>query len=172
MTARRFISLFCLWIIIISTLAACSASPTSLPTSTVAPAKTEVSSAPTNVSPKFSTDSGALKVTLISTFTGKPLSDALIRCATLLKMQGSIEGVYVPSLDSKTSPWGVTDSTGSLVISNVKPGKYSLAYIFPIGMPELIKIDGSDKDFTFDVEAGKLLDLGILKVTTNPDKLN
>jgi hypothetical protein len=172
MTARRFVYLLCFCVIIIPSLAACAAVPTSVPTATAAAPTAPVSSAPTLVQPQFSSETGALKVTFISSFTGKPLADALIRCAVLLKMQGSMEGVYVPSLDSKSSPWGVTDVTGTVVISNIKPGKYSFAYIFPIGMPELVKLDGSDKDYTVDVPAGKLLDLGTLKVAVNPDKLN
>lgn len=172
MTARRFVCLSFSCAIIISLLAACTAAPTSLPKLTPAVANTAVGSAPTLVLPQFSADTGALKVTLISAITTKPLVDALIRGAVLLKMQGSLESVYVPSLNSKDSPWGVTDVNGTVVLPNIKPGKYSLAYIFPIGIPELIKVDGSDKDFSIDIEAGKLLDLGTLKVTINPDKLN
>ncbi len=126
----------------------------------------------TNVVPKVSADAGALKVTLISSITGKPLSNALVRCANMLKMSGTIEGAYVPELNSSTSPWGNTDGNGTLIISNIKPGKYSLAYIFPPEMPELIKEEGKDVDLSFDIEAGKVLDLGTLKVTINPDQMH
>jgi hypothetical protein len=170
MIVKRWSVKLSLLFIVFLLLIGCSSahSTTTIPTMV----STLTAAAPTTVPLQVTNDTGALKVTLISSKTNQPLVDALIRCATMLKMQGAMVGVYVPSLDMSNSPWGNTDTTGTTNISNIKPDKYALAYIFPIGAPELVKLEGSDNDFTFDIEAGKVLDLGTLKVDIDPNQIH
>ncbi len=122
--------------------------------------------------PKFTADTGAIKVTLISSYTGKALGSADIYCAQMLEMKGTLTGVYIPSLDRLENPKGITDGNGALAISNAKPGKYVLVYMFPAGLPELIKASDTKKDVVFDVTAGQITDLGVLTVDVNPEKMN
>jgi hypothetical protein len=171
MIHKRFITSLILSIIIFLLVVSCSAAPTTAPVPTNGPASSS-SAAPTNKPVAFTSDTGALKVQLISSVTHKPLDNALIRFATMLFGTGTLKGVYIPSLDSQNSPGEMTDSQGTVVFSNIKPGKYGLAYIFPIGMPEMIRVEGADQDLMFDIVANQVLDLGSLQVMVNPDQLN
>lgn len=134
------------------------------------PGPITTSAIPTAASPQVSSSLGALKIILISSFTNKPLVDANIRCASMLKGTGPLPDAYLPDLDMKKSPWGNTDEHGTLVISNITPGKYALVYMTPTGNPELMKIQGTDKNIVFDIQAGKTTDLVTVNVNIDPSK--
>lgn len=166
MDSKRFLALASLVIILTILAAGCS----NATTTAVVPQPAATSSIPTAPVPQTSSDSGAIKVTLFSIVTGKPLTDGMICLATLIKLSGNVEG-YIPSLNSKTSPCGNTDANGTLVISNIKPAKYGLVFSYPIGAHELMKLEGSDKEISIDIAAGNILDMGTIKVQTDPNKM-
>ncbi len=166
MHSIRVLALLNLLIVLALALVSCSAAQT-----TPLSQATATSSIPTAAVPQTTADTGAVKVVFFSTAINGPLVDGNICLATMIKLQGSVTG-YVPSLNSKTSPCGNTDANGTLVISNVKPGKYGFAFAYPIGSHDLMKAEGSKEEMIMiDIVAGKVLDLGTMKVLTDPNKM-
>ena len=124
--------------------------------------------------PVVTSDTGAVKVTLISSYTQKPLAISQIACGEMIPLKGATVSAFIPKYNSSTAPSGTSDSSGTVVISGIKPGKYALIYLYPVanGMPALIKLPGSDNEISFDIVAGKVIDLGTLTVSIDPNQMH
>ena len=119
--------------------------------------------------PTFSADTGALTVRVLMSQNSQPVQQQTFYAAPLIPIYitpsaGGPDTAYVASLDVTTATRGNSDDVGSVVLSNLAPGKYGLAmYIAPRG-PILLQQASDQADVVFDIVAGQVTDLGDLKV--------
>ena len=70
------------------------------------------------------------------------------------------ENFTIARLDTQTAPKAITDETGRFVFVDVPPGRYALIYETPVDT--YLARYPSGEDVVVDVEAGKLVDLGVI----------
>jgi len=100
---------------------------------------------------------------VFSTTTNKPYPGASVWLAEVYRQGG--EGAYV--LDSVASPGVYADEEGVFVIANVDPKEYVIVIGNPEGAYEVIP-DDKGRARVWQTEAGKILDVGQLKVKLVP----
>ena len=115
-------------------------------------------------------DTGAIRLQLVDNTSGKPVPNKLVFLANLLPVKGQSSQAYIPALDMTTAPKDTTDTNGLAVISGAKPQKYAVTLMSPAG-PILLKDMETGEDMLVDITAGKVLDLGIKKVSVPEDML-
>ena len=119
--------------------------------------------------PTFSSDTGALMVRILMSQNSQPVKQQTFYAAPLIPIHitpsaNGLDTAYVASLDVTTAARGNSDDTGTVIISNLAPGKYGLAlYIAPRG-PVLLQQASDGADIVFDIVAGRVTDLGDMLV--------
>jgi hypothetical protein len=95
---------------------------------------------------------------------GLPITDTPVRLAQVYR-QGE-QGAYV--LDMSHSPSSVSDKSGNFSILDIAPAEYLIV----IGKPEdnhyLIYQDDAGKPITYQLEADKSIQVGVIKVDFKP----
>ena len=113
--------------------------------------------------PQPADQKGTVTGNVISTTTNKPYPKAPVWLAEVYRQDG--KGVYV--LDHAFSPAVYADDRGVFVIANVDPKEYVIVVGNPDGEYVVIP-DDSGKARVWNVEAGKILDVGTLDVSLTP----
>lgn len=101
---------------------------------------------------------------IISTRTNQPIPNTAVRLAQVYRQPGSeAEGAFV--LDEARSPGSRTDGSGHFVIANIEVSEYVLMISTDMGQ-HLVVTEGAgvDKARIWVTEAGKVLDLGAVRV--------
>lgn len=106
---------------------------------------------------------GTVTGNVISTTTNKPYPKVPVWLAEVFRQDGN--GAYVLNLAS--SPAVYADDNGAFVIANVDPKDYVIVVGDPEGQYVVIP-DDSGKARVWNVEAGKILDVGTLDVSLSP----
>jgi hypothetical protein len=187
---------FTLLLILIALLAACTApTATPAPTATTVPGSEpgdpgypapenfeppypiessgseifEQSVTPNAPPPVFSTETGAMTITLVYPDGERPVRGQLFFAASTLPVP-DLEGAFIPALDQLTNKSGHSDGVGVLVISEIPPGRYALTLLTPLG-PILVENSSSKESIIFEIVANELTDLGEVAVFLDPETL-
>jgi len=141
-----------LWVIIASSLISCSINAESTLQPQVVP----------QVTPPNTPE--ASKATVIGRVldekSGEPLADTIIRLALVVRQGG--EGAYV--LDVAFSPDALTDKDGYFIIENLDPQE-CVIIVGDVYSTYKVITGEDQKPKPWKVEAGKILDVGTLKVS-------
>jgi hypothetical protein len=122
-------------------------------------AETSAAAAPTTA-PDRTTVVGQI----ISTRTNQPITNTSVRLAQVYRQPGSdAEGAFV--LDEARSPGSRTDGSGRFVIANIGVEEYVLMISTDMGQHMIVtEGPGIDKAKIWKTEAGKVIDLGEVRV--------
>jgi hypothetical protein len=96
---------------------------------------------------------------LVSSITGKPLANTIIRLAEVYRQGG--EGAYV--LDGANSPGAISDAEGNFLIKGIPAQEYVVVVGDVMDVYTIIT-DETKKAKVFNVEANKTFSLDVLKV--------
>jgi predicted extracellular nuclease len=160
-----------LWLLIIyallgAALAACSPTPAQPPagSATAAAGPNAAAAAATAIPPP---QAGQATVTgrLVSTSSGKPLAQTVVRMATYYKGGSAEQGSYV--LDDANSPGATTDDNGAFVFAGLKAGDYVMV-LGDVHTYYLIVSDEKGKVKVWNAPSAQVLDIGKLAVDFNP----
>jgi hypothetical protein len=100
---------------------------------------------------------------IISTRTNAPITGTAVRLAQVYRQPGSDqEGAFV--LDEARSPGGRTDDSGRFVIPNIGAEEYVLMISTDMGQHVIVTEGSNDKAKVWKTEAGKVLNLGAVRV--------
>lgn len=97
---------------------------------------------------------------VLSLSTGQPLKSVDLYLADKTPLGDT--GEYVYSLQEKSSPHTLTDSSGQFIIAGVKPGPYVVMMTTPFG--NYIALNEDNQEIHLDLEAGDVLDLGTIYI--------
>jgi hypothetical protein len=117
----------------------------------------------TEPTPSFTSDSGALRIKMQYADGSGPVSDQVFYLAEWLPVPDMPDS-GVPALDIHNAPGAVSNENGVVVFSNVPPKRYSLVHFLPT-ISALVPDASTSKDLFVDIEAGKVVDLGSIRVT-------
>jgi hypothetical protein len=143
-------------------LAACEGTPpqqVSTPPANLPGASTPAAANPTI--PQPSAGQSTFTGQLVSTASGKPLAQTLVRLALFYHGGTADQGSYL--LDETNSPGTTTDDSGTFVFSNLKAGEYVMV-IGDIHTDYLVVSDSAGKVKVWNAEAEKVVDIGKLAV--------
>ena len=147
--------------ILLSLLAACSASPTQ-PTQAVEAGATK--------QPAETADPGMGAVVGTLKYKGKPLSLVTLGLANVIKDAQGLE--VATQFDRAFSPQTSTQANGSFEFLNLKPGRYGL--IYANGPETYLLLKPGDPNIQeailMTVTAGQKVDLGVLDFDNLPDQ--
>lgn len=96
---------------------------------------------------------------VVSTQSGAPLADTVIRLAEVHRQNG--EGAYV--LNGASSPGGTTDNTGTFVIPNIEAREY-VVIVGDVYTDYVVISEPSGKARVWNPPAGDVMNVGELKV--------
>ncbi len=126
-----------------------------------APAGSLISSPPVRT-PSVSSQFGAIVARIYYAESGLPVRGQIFYAAPLLPVQFSDgqETGSLPSLHAPTAPRGESAYDGTVVISDVPPGRYTLGLLTPMGYYFLWG-DLVVEETNFEVAAGQVTDIGV-----------
>lgn len=114
------------------------------------------------VVPTPESTTGVVKGQLISSQDGKPIDVTIYLAKDLTYNNNDLSPLV--SLKPATDPRGVIDpATGNFYFKGVEPGTGYVFALVPMSGMEWVKSPGTTKPMIITVEAGKTLDLGIIK---------
>ncbi len=121
-----------------------------------------------SVSPQF----GAIVARIYYAESGLPVRGQIFYAAPLLPVQFSDrqETGSLPSLHAPTAPRGESAYDGTVVISDVPPGRYTLGLLTPMGYYFLWG-DLVVEETNFEVAAGQVTDIGVRTIRVQRELL-
>jgi hypothetical protein len=143
-------------------LAACSATPAQPPAgSATAAAQPNTAAGPATAIPPPQAGQATVTGQLVSTSTGKPLAQTLVRLANYYKGGSADQGSYL--LDEVNSPGTTTDDNGAFVFAGLKAGDYVMV-LGDVHTNYLIVSDAQGKVRVWNAPSQQVLEIGKLSV--------
>ena len=141
-------------------LAACSPAPAQPPAG-AATAQPQAAAAPATAVPPPQSGQATFTGRLVSTSTGKPVAQTLVRLANYYKGGSADQGSYL--LDEVNSPGTTTDDNGGFVFAGLKAGDYVMV-LGDVHTNYLIVSDDNGKVKVWSAPSEQVLDIGKLAV--------
>ncbi len=111
---------------------------------------------------RFGSATGAITSRLMNSSTGLPASGVTVHLAKLLPL--SPGPGHLITLELANTPHAITTADGGLLFEDIEPGEYALLVWTPHDTRQVEYSDAPERELIAVVEAGKVTDLGVLKV--------
>ncbi len=114
------------------------------------------------IRPQVAPTSGAIVGKLINSNTGLLASGVIIHLAKTLPLSPGPGHLF--TFDMASAPRAQTKADGSFMFENIEPGEYGLLVWTPHETSQVEYSDNPDEELIVAVEAGRVIDVGTVKV--------